>query len=411
MHVTKKNKYLDGKTSMRLLLFKFLIICLSILFTGCANKQLNMAIINGNIVQASTLLNEENVNTEISIKYYNNTYIGTLLHRAINDNDFEMVKLLVSKGANVNAIAKEAIGKRNFTPLALAIDKQNKDIAMFLMDKNADINAKTSFRTSYIEPIIFTAINRDSDIAIELVKRGVNLNVVEAYSNKTPLHYAATKNTELIQLMLDKGLNLNAVDSVGITPLHSAVIFRNFNNVKLLVDKGANVNSLRYNGYSPLDEIQSDKDKDIICFLKTQGAQHAKNVYYSGSTRIGDIEIELYADEKQIESSLLRITNHSQASILFTDLSIEHMMKYQGDDVNNAVSSNNMNIFIQPKTRMIITNTQMYGKLIKEIFNKQCSYDPVVFNLTAKYTIQGFVTPITTKTSLKIQYEGSRKPI
>ena len=63
----------------------------------------------------------------------------TPLHSAAARNQFEISKLLVSKGANVNAKQQQ-----DFTPLHAAAMNGNSDLATFLLSKGAYVNARTT---------------------------------------------------------------------------------------------------------------------------------------------------------------------------------------------------------------------------------------------------------------------------
>lgn len=69
-----------------------------------------------------------------------NIYQETPLHLATKLNNYELVKLLIQKGARIND--KDVNGK---TPLHIAADKCSKEIVQFLVDKKANIIEKDNF--------------------------------------------------------------------------------------------------------------------------------------------------------------------------------------------------------------------------------------------------------------------------
>ena len=76
----------------------------------------------------------------------------TPLHIACKENDIDTVKLLVEKGANVNAKSDDEISfiqRINKTPLLLACAKSSK-IAEFLIESGADIKAETIPTSSFV---------------------------------------------------------------------------------------------------------------------------------------------------------------------------------------------------------------------------------------------------------------------
>jgi ankyrin repeat protein len=108
--------------------------------------------------------------------------------------NLEAVKLLVSKGAPVNAVSPPQVGGNvkngpielgSFTPLILAVGDGNPDTVKFLLDSGADVNAK--------------------DV------RGM-----------TPLMLAIASdrhNPEIIKMLLDKGADVNIKSKAGETAL------------------------------------------------------------------------------------------------------------------------------------------------------------------------------------------------
>ncbi|XP_020299245.1 ankyrin-1-like [Pseudomyrmex gracilis] len=115
------------------------------------------------------------------------------------------------------------------TPLCLAVQSGHVDDVKMLIDRGANVNAKT----------------RDGT---------------------TPLHDAIKKKKiEIAEVLLNHGANVNATNDDGVTPLCLAVKNRHVKVVTMLLDRGANINSISYkiyhdlyrgiNGYEPVAEI------------------------------------------------------------------------------------------------------------------------------------------------------------
>ena len=102
---------------------------------------------------------------------------------AIDSNNIERARLLIEKGADINA--KD---KGGWTLLNWAIGKNNTEISRLLIEKGAAVNAKSN--------------------------NGI-----------TPLYLAIEKyNTEISQLLIEKGADVNAKGNNGRTPLHLSLI-------------------------------------------------------------------------------------------------------------------------------------------------------------------------------------------
>src|SRR4051794_35089612 len=95
------------------------------------------------------------------------------IHAAAVGGDLAAVQTIVSTNANL-------VGAKdwdNLTPLHLAVFHRHQDVAVFLLEHGADVNAKTT-------------------------------------AGVTPLHFAAqTANQQLVELLLAHKAKLNAVDT------------------------------------------------------------------------------------------------------------------------------------------------------------------------------------------------------
>ena len=160
------------------------------------------------------------------------------LHQAAADGDIEQVKLLISKGADVNA--------GPWTALHGAVDEGRRDIAELLIAKGADVNAKDN-------------------------------------KGRTSLHLAAWYQPDMVELLLAHGADVNAKDNKGRTPLHLVLDvcrfkYRLFKNVaELLIAKGADVNLKDNDGWTPLHLAATYSPKDIVELLLAKGARIDEN--------------------------------------------------------------------------------------------------------------------------------------
>jgi len=156
-----------------------------------------------------------------------------LLHQAVRNQNNKMVKLLISKGADINA--KNAYRD---TPLYLAVEKNNQKMVKLLISKGADINAK----------------NR--------------------YDGTTPLHLAVEKNNkEMVELLIAKGADINAKNKYGDTPLHLAVMNGRREIIGILIAKGANINARNNNGNTPVHQAAAFNYKDLAEPIKNHGGK------------------------------------------------------------------------------------------------------------------------------------------
>ncbi|KAL8650396.1 MAG: hypothetical protein Q9210_003850 [Variospora velana] len=124
----------------------------------------------------------------------------TALHGAIGLRHLEMVELLITKGADI-----EARNWNEDTPLFLAIKSESTILVMYLLSQGAKIEAR-------------------------------NLR------KETTLHVAALwGSARVVELLLFHGAEIDAGDHQGRTALHKAVNRGSLSIVKVLTSRGANI--------------------------------------------------------------------------------------------------------------------------------------------------------------------------
>ena len=192
-------------------------------------------------------------------------YNTTPLHGAAQNGSLELVKLLVSKGAKVNAVDKEFS-----MPLAKAVQADNLEIAKFLLEHGADktINhADTEFQTA-----IFKA--RSAKMAQLLIANGANVSDRDKKGQSVLLHAVANYlDFDLLKVLLQNGADINEQDKSGTTALLWAAQHPyerdDKNCVQFLLENGANANVANNQGETPL--LVAEK-LDVLQALLAHGA-------------------------------------------------------------------------------------------------------------------------------------------
>ncbi len=253
------------------------------------------------------------------------------IHIAAEAGNKEIAELLISKGADI-----EAVGKYKFTALHAALVAKQSDFAGFLIKKGADVNALDAFgRTPLIWVPWFTD---DVEIAWLLIEKGADVNFISiegaeamelaVFSNRVGLidlflekgaklpdnekdiraymeassssgnvnlfnemvirggdihmknkyegnliHNAASGGSvKMAELLYGKGLSIEDKDKYGLTPLHIAAARGRKNVVQFLFDKKANINARTINGKSALNFAEESGKTEIAILLKDNGA-------------------------------------------------------------------------------------------------------------------------------------------
>jgi len=178
---------------------------------------------------------------------------GSPLVNAALYGKIEVVKFLISKGANVNA---KSNGGR--TPLHAAVgagvlsvsDVNIVAVVKLLVSNGADVNAKDNKGETPLGDVV---VFGTSEVIKLLISNGANVNA-KYNDGSAPIHKAARSGKiENVRLLVSKGADVNAKDNKGLTPLYNAVIGNHIEVVKFLVSQGADINMTYEKGASLRD--------------------------------------------------------------------------------------------------------------------------------------------------------------
>ncbi|MDQ7823256.1 MAG: ankyrin repeat domain-containing protein [Candidatus Eremiobacteraeota bacterium] len=264
---------------------RFIILALLtiILFTGsaCADESLSQAIREGDFgeVQAVLTYNRGLVNSPDKHK-------SMPLHVAAREGRLEIAQFLIEQGADINALDGE-----KFTAIKIALLKEHYDIAEVLRRQGAvmDIFVYAMIgETGAIEALLAkdrTMVNaRDHGLlsplhwaswggqveaAGLLIERGAHIYGKSA-TGSMALHMA--KNGRIAEFLLKKGARLEALNNYGETPLHTLSGLGRVEAVKVLLDQGANVLIQDTLGMTALHIAVRKNHLDVVRLLIERGA-------------------------------------------------------------------------------------------------------------------------------------------
>jgi ankyrin repeat protein len=173
--------------------------------------------------------------------------IDALLDRAIRAGDSDVAAYLIDKGATVNAL------KENSTVLMTAVLYGNAEVVKVLLDKGANIEAKDSYgRTALIQAVS----SGKADAAKLLLDRGANIEAkatASPWEGETALIMASDEGrTDMMKLLLDRGANIEIEEKDGDTALIKAAWNGQVDSVRLLLEKGANIEAKNTSGETAL---------------------------------------------------------------------------------------------------------------------------------------------------------------
>ena len=212
----------------------------------------------------------------------------------------EMMELLISKGADINARSTDRNYQRHIqaegrpksldsgglSPLLYAVRENCMACVDVLLKHKADINLPDP---DGVSPLLVAIMNANWDIAKKLIDVGADVNQWDIFG-ETPLYIAlnsrtrldggkgtsidppnVTTGTQIVRLLLDKGADPNAqlffqpanlagtTNLRGATPLIRAANNNDLEMVKLLLEKGADATIYMADRQTPIHAVLSGR--------------------------------------------------------------------------------------------------------------------------------------------------------
>jgi uncharacterized protein len=143
---------------------------------------------------------------------------GLTIHEAAATGDLERVRQLVQgQPDRVNAVSPDGFG-----PLGLACFFNHPEVARYLIEQGADVNAPSQ-NAQRVHPIHSAVAARNTGLVTLLLEKGADINAAQA-GGYTALHAAAHHGDEpMIKLLLEHMADINAVTHDGKTPMELAI--------------------------------------------------------------------------------------------------------------------------------------------------------------------------------------------
>jgi ankyrin repeat protein len=186
-----------------------------------------------------------------------------LLRAATFTRSVETVRLLLAAGARVNA--RDRNGQ---TALHRAAAAGRSDLAKLLLDAGADVNAKDNSGATPLHLVGGLAVSLGGtgsrDVASLLVTYRANVNA-RSVDGRTPLLRAVAKgDREWAGLLIAAGADVNARGPDGWMPLHYAAAKGHAALVEDLLAAGAAVNARNGDGMTPLQLARGEETTYIL---------------------------------------------------------------------------------------------------------------------------------------------------
>ena len=219
------------------------------------------SVIRGDVEETKGILQS---NSEVDINKTFNRQGRKLLHLACEHGHINMVRCLISLGANTNTIGYYCYPTIKYTPLSLAVSNNHHDIVSALVSEfGCDPSDGVSLHTA--------CEHGNLSMVKTLIECGASVDDKDGDDN-TSLHLTAKiERNETMQALLSTfKSDPNIKNKEGRTPLHIACMCGNLSGVELLIKHGARVNANDIHSYTPLSLAVLNNHTSIVSALVSE---------------------------------------------------------------------------------------------------------------------------------------------
>ncbi|XP_067625980.1 ankyrin-3-like [Eurosta solidaginis] len=257
----------------------------------------------------------------------------TTLHTATQKGYVKVVEALLKYNANVNCGVK-----RDITPLHLSAKRGNEEISTMLLNKGANVNAKLK---DGITALHIATQEGHKEVVKVLLEWGAKVDS-KIKSDITPLHLGAAKGyQEIIETILKFGANIDSRDEYGRTALHIASEEGHVEVVVTLLENGSDINITSKNNHTPLDHAEAG----VRSFYRQLNYSSDDYSDYDPDRGVSSCELTVDALERHIvkmkiaklyvsEKNLLSMSSSGEISG-FQDECEEEIASMKSEKINN----------------------------------------------------------------------------
>lgn len=180
------------------------------------------------------------------------------LSTAVQNEDIEQVKDLISRGARVNVKEKYSSG---ITPLFIAVENGNSAIAEILIRFGAKVNARNSDRRT---PLMLVDEDAEDGLVELLVRNGAKLDLTDKDGNTALILAAETAEVKTVKALIAAGAGVNFQNKSGETALMKAADRNDLEMVRALILAGADVNLKNDDDDTAWDLATEDEVEELL---------------------------------------------------------------------------------------------------------------------------------------------------
>ena len=184
--------------------------------------------------------------------------------RAAQEDNLDELTALIA-GMDVNLRDKRS----GTTALEHAVKNANREMVQLLLSAGAIVNAKNDEGET-----VLMMLDDDAtiDLMWDLLNAGAKVNLKDKSGTTALMHLAASNNLDTLKTLLDAGAEVNAKNKQGQTALMLAASEGLVNNVRTLVLAGADITAIDEHDMSAMAHAAENDHAAVIRFLKSKGA-------------------------------------------------------------------------------------------------------------------------------------------
>ena len=223
------------------------------------DRTLSVATIEANVDVESTTQVERVVSGGIGFIAPEHPFV-----RAALEDSLEILTSMIA-GMDVNLRDKRS----GTTALEHAVKNANREMVQLLLSAGAAVNAKNEAGETVLMMLDDDAT---SDLMWDLLNAGADLKLKDKSGTTALMQLASSNNLEGLKTLLDAGAEVNAKNKQGQTALMLAASEGFVNNVRALVLAGADLNATDKDGMNALAHANENDHRAVVRFLKSKGA-------------------------------------------------------------------------------------------------------------------------------------------
>jgi hypothetical protein len=204
------------------------------------------------------------------------------LSRAVADEDKELIRDLLAKGAKVNT-REESYSK--ITPIFLAVETGDLEIVQMLLDAGAKVKVRSASKET---PLMRLDQDATAELVELLVRYGARVNAADEDGRTALLHAVEYSTPTAAQALIAAGADVNAADNEGVTALMKAADRGDIDTARALIAAGAYVNARDKQGDNAWVYTDDSEIEDLLLSfgIEITAEQRAKRDGTAGTAEI-----------------------------------------------------------------------------------------------------------------------------